>query len=37
MYKQIQTYDITLPKGTKDKPTSYHKAGNAQTDTVVSG
>jgi hypothetical protein len=30
MYKQIQTYDVTLPKGTKDKPTSYHKAGNAK-------
>ena len=30
MYKQIQTYDVTLPQGTKDKPTSYHKAGNAK-------
>jgi hypothetical protein len=30
MYKQIQTYDVTLPKGTKYKPTSYHKAGNAK-------
>ncbi len=30
MYKQIQTYDVTLPQGTKDKPTSYQKAGNAK-------
>ncbi len=30
MYKQIQTYDVTLPKGTKDKPTSNHKAGNTK-------
>ncbi len=30
MSKQIQIYDVTLPKGTKDKPTSYHKAGNAK-------
>jgi hypothetical protein len=30
MYKQIQTYDVILPQGTKDKPTSYHKVGNAK-------
>jgi hypothetical protein len=29
MFKQIQTYDTKLPKGTISKPTSYHKAGNA--------
>ena len=28
MFRQIQTYDTKLPQGTKDKPTSYHKAGN---------
>ncbi len=29
MFKQIQTYDTKLPKGIINKPTSYHKAGNA--------
>ena len=29
MFKQITSYDTKLPKGTKDKPTSYHKAGNS--------
>ena len=30
MFRQIQTYDTKLPQGTRDKPTSYHKAGNAK-------
>jgi hypothetical protein len=29
MFQQITKYDTKLPKGTKDKPTSYHKAGNS--------
>ena len=29
MFKQITSYDTKLPQGTKNKPTSYHKAGNS--------
>lgn len=29
MFQQITNYDTKLPQGTKDKPTSYHKAGNS--------
>ena len=28
MFQQIINYDTKLPKGTKEKPTSYQKAGN---------
>jgi hypothetical protein len=28
MFRQVQTCNTQLPKGTKDKPTSYQKAGN---------
>ncbi len=30
MFQQIQTYDMKLPEGTIDKPTSYYKAGNTK-------
>ena len=30
MFQQIKNYDTKLPHGTKDKPTSYHKAGNSK-------